>query len=417
MSGATAQDRPGILGVLREPRMAFILLMGAASGFPNQLTESALQAWLKDFHLSNTRIGLLSYVALPYLLKFLWAPLLDRFAPPWLGRRRSWIALLQFLLAGAIGLLAFQDPATGLGAAALVALLIAFLSASQDIVIDAWRADVATPAERGAAAAAAGLGYRAAAWLAFALALVVAEQAGWPTAFTLLAFCMVLLALACLRAPEPAALPAPAPGLRGALLEPLAELFATPGARALVALILVFKLGDAFALKFFTPFLMDLGFSKLEIGVVAKAVFTGASIAGAVAGGLWMVRLGLAASMLTFGALQALSNLAYVGLALAGKNFAIMLTAVAVENFAHAMGNVALVAVIMGLCDRRFSAFQYALLSVIAQLPRYALGAPAGWVADHAGWSGYYLISFALGMPGLAATWWLRGRLAALDRP
>jgi MFS transporter, PAT family, beta-lactamase induction signal transducer AmpG len=409
--------KPGIREVLTQPRMLFLLILGASSGFPNQVTESALQAWLKDLHVSNAQIGILSYVALPYLLKFLWAPLLDRFPLSLLGRRRGWILVTQLLLAVAIAVMAMQDPAQSLAPVTLCATAIVFFSASQDIVIDAYRADLAEPAERGLAAASASLGYRVASWIAFAVALVVADRYGWQPALWLIAVVMALFAVATIRAPEPALLVPPPRTLRESVVEPLRELFSGPGARAIIGLIVIFKLGDAFAVKLFTPFLMDVGFSKTEIGLVAKAVFTGASLAGAIIGGIWMVRIGLFGAMLLFGAMQAVSNLAYCVLALTGKSYAIMITAVAVENVAHAMGNVAMVALIMSLCDVRFSAFQYALLSVLAQLPRYGLGGPAGWVADHGGWTVYYVVSFLLGLPGIATVWLLRERIRALDVP
>jgi PAT family beta-lactamase induction signal transducer AmpG len=410
-----APPRPGIREVLTRPRMLVLVVLGAASGFPNQITESALQAWLKDLHVSNTDIGILSYVSLPYLLKFLWAPLLDRYPLPLLGRRRGWILLTQLLLAGAIGVLALQDPGRSLLAVSICATAIVFFSATQDIVIDAYRADLAEAQERGLAAAAANLGYRAASWIAFAVALVIADHLGWPPALLVLAGTMAAFGIATWRAPEPAyAAPRPA-SLRESIVEPLRELAGSRNALALLGLVMVFKLGDAFAVKLFTPFLMDVGFSKTEIGLVAKAVFTSASLAGALLGGLWMVRLGLFPSMLLFGVLQAVSNLAYYVLALVGKNFTVMIAAVAIENLAHAMGNVAMVALIMALCDVRFSAFQYALLSVLAQLPRYGMGGPAGWVADHAGWPAYYVVSFLLGLPGLGVVWLLRERIRALD--
>lgn len=395
--------------------MLILVALGAASGFPNQVTESALQAWLKDLHISNTQIGMLSYVSLPYLLKFLWAPLLDRFPLPMIGRRRGWMLVTQLLLAAAIGLLAFQDPAESLLAVSVCATAIVFFSASQDIVIDAYRADLAAPEERGLAAASANLGYRAASWIAFAIALVVADRFGWPPALLVVAAVMAAFSIATVRAPEPVYRAPPPKTLRESVIEPLRELAGSRGALSLLGLVMIFKLGDAFAVKLFTPFLMDIGFSKTEIGLVAKAVFTSSSVVGAVLGGIWMVRLGLLSSMLVFGFMQAVSNLAYYVLAVTGKSYAVMIAAVAIENVAHAMGNVALVALIMALCDVRFSAFQYALLSVLAQLPRYGLGGPAGWVADHGGWPVYYVVSFLLGIPGLATVWLLRDRIRALD--
>jgi MFS transporter, PAT family, beta-lactamase induction signal transducer AmpG len=178
----------------------------------------------------------------------------------------------------------------------------------------------------------------------------------------------------------------------------------------------VFKIGDAFANKLFTPFMMDVGFSKTEIGLIIKALFTASSLVGSVLGGILMVRLGLLRSMLVFGVLQALSNLLYCLLVLAGKSYAVMCLAVVVEHVAAAMGSIALVALIMGLCDPRYSAFQYALLSVLALLPRYSLGYPAGWIADHGGWYLYFVASFALGLPGVAMVWLTRRPISALDR-
>ena len=183
----------------------------------------------------------------------------------------------------------------------------------------------------------------------------------------------------------------------------------------LIAVVLLFKIGDAFANKLFTPFMMDVGFSKTEIALIVKGLFTASSLAGSVLGGVLMVRLGLLRSMLAFGVLQAVSNLLYCALAVAGRNYPIMAAAVVIEHVAGAMGGIALVALIMALCDVRYSAFQYALLSALALLPRYSLGYPAGWVADHGGWYGYFVVSFALAFPGLIMVWLNRREIDALD--
>jgi PAT family beta-lactamase induction signal transducer AmpG len=407
--------KPRLRDVLASPKMLVIMVLGAASGFPNQVTESTLWARLKDYGVSNTTIGIFSYVAIPYLLKPLWAPLLDRYPLPLLGRRRGWILVTQLMIAAAILALAVQDPASSLMPIALCALLIVFLSASQDIVIDAYKVDVATPADRGVIVAAANLGYRAAAWIAFALALVVADYFGWRIAFTMLAGVMAALSIATWLAPEPVQRFEPPRTLAESIVTPLRELFGTPNALVFVALVMLFKIGDAMALKFYTPFLMDIGFSKTEIGLLAKAIFTTTAIVGAVLGGIWMVRLGLLRSMLLFGALQAVSNLLYFALAQAGRDFPLMIAATGIDNLAGAMGNVASVALIMALCNVRFGAFQFAILSTFAMLPRYGLGGPAGWLADAAGWDTYYVVSFALGLPGVALVWLLRDRIQELD--
>ncbi len=414
-ASAAAQPKPRLRDVLASRKMLLLLAFGAASGFPNQVTESALQAWLKDVHVSNTQIGIFSYVAVPYLLKFLWAPLLDRYSLPLLGRRRGWILLSQALLAATMATLAFQDPASSLVGISVCALGIVFLSATQDIVIDAYRADVSKPAERGPAVTANSIGYRAAAYIAPAVALLIADFAGWRPALLAVASMMALFMIATLYAPEPDAHAPPPPTLRASIVLPLRALTAAPGALKLLLLVLVFKLGDAFALKLFTPFMMDVGFSKTEIGLVIKSIFVVTAVAGSILGGIWMVRLGLLRSMLLFGVMQAVSNLAYFVLAMTGKSYAVMYCAVVFEHVTHAMGNIAVVALMMALCDLRFSAFQYALLSVLSQVPRYGLGWPAGWVADHGGWPTYFVVSFLMGIPGLIAVWLLRDRIRALD--
>lgn len=408
--------KPKIREVLSSPKMLAILILGAASGFPNQITESALQAWLKDSGETNTTIGIFSYVSIPYLLKFLWAPFIDRYPLPFMGRRRGWILLTQLGMTVGIGLMAMQQPSVSLTPIAVCALLVVFLSASQDIAFDAYKIDVAKPTERGLAAAASNLGYRTSAWLAFAFALILADTFGWRVAFYFLAATMAAFSIATWFAPEPEHHIKPPRSLRESLVVPLKELLGTPGAAALIVLIMVFKVGDAFALKLFTPFMMDVGFSKTEIALVAKAVFTSSAIAGAIVGGIWMVKLGLLRSMLLFGVLQAVTNLLYYALALTGKNYGMMITAVAIDNFAGAMGNIASVSLMMALCDVRYSAFQYALLSVLALLPRYGLGGPAGWLADHGGWGVYYIVSFLMGLPGVLLVWLLRERVKALDK-
>jgi PAT family beta-lactamase induction signal transducer AmpG len=395
--------------------MLAILVLGAASGFPNQLTEGSLQAWLKDVGASNTKIGLMSYVALPYLLKPLWAPLIDRYPLPFLGRRRGWIFVMQIALALTIALFALQNPAAALTPFTVCALAIVFFSATQDIAYDAYRTDVTGPSERGLAAAAVNLGYRGAAYAAGAFSLIVADYFGWRPAFLVLGAVMLLFCIGTMRAPSSHNTYQPR-SLRESIVEPLKELLSTPSALTLLAVVLFFKLGDAFANKLFTPFMMDVGFSKREIGAIVKALFTLSSLIGSVLGGVLMVRLGLLRSMLVFGVLQAISNLLYCLLAVSGKSYLIMATAVVIEHVAAAMGNIALVALIMAMCDVRYSAFQYALLSALALLPRYGLGYPAGWVADHGGWYGYYVASFLLALPGLAIVWWNRRRIDALDR-
>jgi PAT family beta-lactamase induction signal transducer AmpG len=322
---------------------------------------------------------------------------------------------MQLAIAATLALLALQSPAASLTGVTVCATAIVFFSATQDISIDAYRTDVSLPSERGLAAAAANLGYRTVSYGALAVALIVADHFGWRPAFLTLAAGMLLFCVATARAPSTQNRHQPR-SLRESVIAPLQELLGTPSALTFIVVVLLFKIGDAFANKLFTPFMMDVGFSKTDLGVIIKPLFTAGSLVGSVLGGVLMVRLGLLRSMLGFGVLQALSNLLYCLLAAAGKSFAFMCVAVFVEHVAAALGNIALVALIMALCDVRYSAFQYALLSAIALLPRYSLGYPAGWVADHGGWYVYYVTSFVIALPGLAMVWLTRAKITALEQ-
>jgi PAT family beta-lactamase induction signal transducer AmpG len=410
--------KPTLREILANPKMIAIMALGAASGFPNQITESAMQAWLKDSGVNLATIGVLTYVALPYLFKFLWAPLLDRYPLPLLGRRRGWILVTQVALAIAIAAFAVQDPSTWLTPIAICAVVIVFFSATQDIVIDAYRTDVSQPNERGLAAAANNLGYRTSAYLASALVLIVADWGlGWRAGFLILAGMMLCFSIATALAPEPNYSHGTPRTLQESVVVPLKELLATPSAVALILLVVLFKVGDAFALRLFTPFMMDVGFSKTEIALVLKAIFVSSAIVGAIIGGVLMVSLGLFRSMLIFGVIQTLSNLLYYALALTGKSYPLMVAAVAIDNIAGAMGNIASVALIMALCDIRYSAFQYALLSAFALTPRYILGGPAGYIADRGGWDMYFVVSVLLAVPGLLLVWFMRDKIKEFDQP
>jgi len=415
-SPAKAQGQSvSIWQALSSRRIAAVLVMGVASGLPYNLTDSTMQAWLKDTGFSNTTIGWLSLVGLAYTLKPLWAPLLDRYVPPFLGRRRGWILIFQVLLAIALAWMAVNGPEQGLVPFATLAVVVAVLSASQDIVIDAWRTDLVTATERGPAATAANLGYRASAWFAFSGALILADFVGWRSTYLVMSGVMLALIFATLWTPEPDKTAPPPATLTDAVVSPLRQLLGNPGMLLLLATLVLYKVGDAFALKLMTPFLMDIGFSKTEIGAVTKTLMLSSSIAGAIVGGLWLVKLRLVNALLLFGALQAVANLGYFAVAVAGHDMLVMSIAVFLDNFFGAMGSTALVVFLMGLCDSRFSAFQYALLSAIAVLPRNLLGAPAGYLADEIGWSAFYVITFFTALPGLAMVYWQRARIAAID--
>jgi len=402
--------------LIANPRVAAALTLGFASGLPFNLPDSTLQAWLSTLDLDIKTIGWLTLVGAPYAFKFLWAPILDRYALPVLGRRRGWILLLQLILAGLIALLGLQAPSEAIYAVAAVGLLIAFVSATQDIVIDAYRADTLHPEERGVGSTATQVGYRVATWITGALALILSDVIGWRNTYLLMAVVMGATVLFTWSAPEPERVAPPPRTLAAAVLDPLREFLGRPGALALLGLIVLYKFGDAFALKLVTAFLIKgMGFTALEVGAISKTVVITLTLLGTFVGGVLLARLGLFRSLLIFGILQALTNLLYALLAATGKSTMLMVVALGFDNFAGGMGAAAFVAFLMGLCDVRFSAFQYALLSALASVARNFLGPPAAYLVDAVGWSSFFTITFFTAIPGLFVLVLLRRQVDKLD--
>lgn len=415
--------RTRLRDLVANPRVAAALTLGFASGLPFNLPDSTLQAWLATLDMDIKTIGWFTLVGAPYAFKFLWAPVLDRYALPVLGRRRGWMLLLQLLLALLIAVLGLQGerlgvaaPGEAIYAVAAIGLLIAFVSATQDIVIDAYRADTLRPEERGVGSTATQVGYRVATWIAGALALILSDVIGWRNTYLLMAAVMGATVLFTWSAPEPERV-APRPHtLAAAVLDPLREFMGRPGAWALLALIVLYKFGDAFALKLVTAFLIKgVGFTALEVGAISKTVVITLTLLGTFAGGVLLARLGLYRSLLLFGILQALTNLLYALLAATGKSTTLMVIALGFDNFAGGMGAAAFVAFLMGLCDVRFSAFQYALLSALASVARNFLGPPAAYVVDAVGWSSFFTLTFFTAIPGLIVLVLLRRQVEKLD--
>jgi PAT family beta-lactamase induction signal transducer AmpG len=503
-------------------RLAVITLLGFASGLPLALTGQALQAWLTVEGLDLATIGFLSLVGLPYTFKFLWAPLLDRFELPLLGRRRGWLVLSQLLLAGLLLLLAATSPRDSIRIFALLAVAVAFLSASQDVVIDAYRTELLPPAERGLGSSLNVMGYRLAMILSGGIALIWTDPAqgggwSWPEVYRLMA--ALLAGAAVLSAlilpplpPRSGAQPPAGNDLRGfvavllavvvgavlsdrfggpiaqALAGPLLALsslpvtlqqrwvdlvalllglgftlplagwaarrarfdtllgglrsyFATPGAGAFLGFIVLYKLGDAFAASLMTPFLLkSMAFTPAEVGVVNKVIGLWLTIGGALLGGALMLRLGLWRSLLLFGVLQLVSNLGFWWLASTGKGVLPgttlpafdwgfvklaaptpvdggLLMVVAFENLSGGMGTAAFVAFLMSLCNQRFTATQYALLSAFASVGRVWVGPLAGVLAESIGWPAFFIVSTVLALPALLMLWRLRPAVQALDAP
>ncbi len=516
----TAQQRLAALH-----RLAVVTLLGFASGLPLALTGQAMQAWLTVDGIDLATIGFLSLVGLPYTFKFLWAPLMDRFEPPWLGRRRGWLVLTQLALAGVLLLLAAQSPREGIRAFALLAVLLAFMSASQDVVIDAYRTDLLAPRERGMGASLNVMGYRLAMILSGGIALIWTDPAqgggwSWPEVYRFMGYVLaglaVLSALLLPRLPDVAPpRTAAARDLRGfvAVLAAvaagvwltdrfggsIAQLFVAPlldgsslapalrqrwvdlaallmgigftlplaawaarraqfdtllgglnsyfsqrGAAAFLLFIVLYKLGDAFAGSLMTAFLLkSMAYTSAEVGVVNKVLGLWLTIGGALLGGALMLKLGLWRSLLLFGVLQLVSNLGFWWLAVNGPEgkgvlpgtvlpafdwgFVKLATptpvdggllmVVAFENLSGGMGTAAFVAFLMSLCNQRFTATQYALLSAFASVGRVWVGPLAGVLAESIGWPAFFIVSTVLAAPALVMLVWLRRSVQALDVP
>jgi len=502
-------------------RLVVVTLLGFASGLPLALTGQALQAWLTADGLDLATIGFLSLVGLPYTFKFLWAPLMDRFDLPWLGRRRGWLVLTQLALAAALLALSATSPKDSIRVFALLAVTVAFVSASQDVVIDAWRTDVLPAAERGLGASLNVMGYRFAMILSGGITLIWTDPAqgggwDWPAVYRFMAglmvgaavlsatvlpalpqvdvgarpparrdligFAAVLVAVAIgvalsdrfgppvaralvgpwldgtsLPAPLKArwvdlaalilgigvTLPLAAWAARRArfdtLLQGLRNYFGQPGAAAFLLFIVLYKLGDAFAGSLMTPFLLKgLAYTPAEVGVVNKVIGLWLTLGGALLGGLLMVRLGLWRSLLLFGVMQMLSNLGFWWLAAGGKGawpgllipafdwgfvkLAVatpvdggLLAAVAFENVTGGMGTAAFVAFLMSLCNQRFTATQFALLSAFAAVGRVWVGPLAGVLAESIGWPVFFVISTVLAVPALVMLWTMREAVRSLE--
>jgi len=402
MDESTAKTSP--LRIFGQPKMAVLLFLGFSSGLPFYLTSKTLQGWMTTAKVDLATIGFFSLVTLPYSLKFVWAPVMDRYIPPFLGRRRGWVLITQVLLLVAIAAMSLHDPQTGLRMLAVNAIAIAFFSASQDISLDAYRTDVLETREMGAGAAVFVMGYRIAMITTGALAFFLADRIAWPTVYVVLSLLLIIGIVTTFVAPEPVLSDAPPRTLAEAVVLPFADFFQRAGVlRALLVLlfIVVYKYSDSLAGSMTTPFLLKAGFSQCEVGAVFLGVGVIATIAGVLVAGAAIGKLGINRSLWIFVVFQGLSNLTYYGLSLAGKNHAFMVAAVITENFGLGLVTGAMTAYLMSMCNKRFTATQFALLSSLMAASRDILVAPAGKIAESLGWPSFFLITVAMAIPPL----------------
>ena len=393
------------------------MFLGFSSGLPLALSGGTLQAWLTVEGVDIKTIGLFTLVGLPYTLKFLWSPLLDRFAFPIFGRRRGWILVFQALLAILIFTMSLVSPVKVPWVLAFLAFGLAFASSSQDIVIDAYRAEVLREKERGLGAAVSVTGYRIAMLISGALALILSEILGWRLTYMVMSGLMFVGMMAVWLGPEPEDPGTPPGTMREAVSGPLVEFFSRDGAWMMLALIVLYKLGDAFAGSLTTSFLIrGVGFGVGEVGTINKGMGLGATIVGALFGGALMARLGLFRALFLFGVLQAVSNLSFMVLAMVGKSYAMLVFTIAFENLAGGMGTAAFVAFLMALCNHNFTATQFALLSALASLGRVFVGPASGVLVEEFGWLLFFLITFLAAIPGVVLLWKMRERVLSLEK-
>jgi PAT family beta-lactamase induction signal transducer AmpG len=397
----TSSPHPPIWTRIFTARMLVALIMGFASGLPLLLTVSLLQAWMQAEGVDLGVIGLMSLVGLPYTLKFLWAPLMDRYTPPFLGRRRGWLLVAQVGLMAAIAGLGFTRPAANPLIVALAALLVTFFSASQDIVVDAYRREDLRDEELGLGSSLAINGYRVGMLLASGGGLILADHMPFTGVYMIMAACLLPGVITTLLAPEPST-PAGTPvTLKQAVIDPLVDYFTRRDALWILAFILLYKLGDTMASAMTTPFYLEVGFSKSQIGTVVKLFGFWATLGGGLAGGILMLRLGIHRSLWIFGGLQALSTAGFALLARVGHDLPLLSGVIAFENLTGGMGTAAFAAFMASLTNKRFTAFQYALLSSLMGVPRVMAAAPTGYLAQRFGWEPFFIACTLLAVPGI----------------
>ncbi|HTT80245.1 MAG TPA: AmpG family muropeptide MFS transporter [Stellaceae bacterium] len=416
------------LRVYRQPRLVAILLMGFSSGLPLALTFGTLSYRLAEDRVSLAAIGAFGLVRTSYSLKFLWAPLLDRLAVPLLttrlGRRRSWALTIQLLLAAAIAVLGLTDPRDDAAATALAAVVVAFLSASQDIVIDAYRIELLLPEEQGAGAAATQWGYRFGMLASGAGALYAAAFGGWRFSYLVMAGLMAVGMATVWLTPEPDVVAAPpSPGestaerlgdwLGRAVVAPFRDLAVRNGAAQFVAIlvfIVLYKFGDALAGSMANPLYVFLHFTKVEVATISKVYGVVATLAGVALGGMLCARFGVFRTLLVCGALQAASNLMYAVQVWAGHSVGVLAVTIGGENLTGGMASAAFVAYLSNLCNRDFTATQYALLSSLATVGLNVLAASGGALAEALGWTRFFVLTTLFCLPSLGLLCWIMRR-------
>lgn len=390
-----------ILSVICSGRMLVAFLMGFSCGLPRLLTITLLQAWMKEEGVDLTMIGMMALVGLPYTLKFIWAPLLDRFTPPFLGRRRGWLLIAQIALILSIVGLGSADPGTKPWMTALAAFMVTFFSASQDIVVDAYRREDLPDEELGLGSSLYVNGYRIGMLIASGGGLIMADHMPFSMVYLVMVAFILPGVITTFLAPEPQTPVGTPKTLQEAIFDPLLEYFSRDGAFWMLAFILFYKVGDTMAGAMSMPFYLDLGFSNTEIGAVVKLFGFLATLVGGLTGGIIMLGLGIYRSLWVFGFLQALSTACFVLLAWTGHSVPVLSLVIVFENLSMGMGTAAFMAFMASITNKRFTATQYALLTSLMGVPMVMASAPTGLLAKILGWEGFFTACALIAVPGM----------------
>ena len=393
--------RPSVLHVIFSRRMLVAFVMGFAGGLPLLLTMGILQAWMMEAGIGLTWIGMITLVQIPYTWKFLWAPFLDRFTPPFLGRRRGWLFTAQIALMASIAGLGFSDPVKNPWMMIMAAILVAFFSATQDIVIDAYRREDLPDEELGLGSSMYIYGYRLGMLLASGGGMILADHLSFPRVYLIMSLCLLPGVVTTLLTPEPSVNVDLPRSMKEAMVNPLIDYFKRSGALWILAFILLYKIGDTMASAITTPFYLQIGFSKTEIGAVVKLFGTAATMTGALFGGLLLLKMGINRGLWIFGVLQALSTACFAILARIGYNISMLAGVIGFENLSSGMGTAAFVAFMASITNKKFTATQYALLTSLIGLPRALASSVTGLIAKNIGWEGFFIGCTLIAIPGM----------------
>ncbi|WP_047535087.1 AmpG family muropeptide MFS transporter [Methylotenera sp. N17] len=389
--------------IIFNKRMLICVFTGFSSGLPLYILISLLPAWLRSEGVDLKAIGLFSLISLPFTWKFIWAPLFDRYSPP-LGRRRGWLLITQLALLFSIPAFGYLHAQLDIWTVAYLAAVVAFFSASQDIVLDAYRREILPDIELGLGNVIHVNAYKIAGLIPGSVSLILADHLPWHSVFVITALFMLPGLAMTLLVNEPL-LKAGAPKtLKQAVVEPFHEFISRNGIRTaltILAFIFLYKLGDSMATALATPFYLDMGFSKTEIGLVAKNAGLWASVAGGILGGLWMIQLGINRALWLFGLVQMVAILGFAWLAIAGHDVLILALVIGFEAFGVGLGTAAFVAYIAQTTHPLYTATQFALFTSLAAVPRTVANAGTGFMVERMGWFHFFITCFLLAIPGM----------------